>query len=590
MKVSYNRLKEYVSALPEVKKLEEIFTYHLCEVEGIEKIGEDTVFDLNILPNRAHDLLSHFGIAKELASLLSLSFVDPRASIKLPKPKETKLEIKIETDKCRRYLGRIIKGVKVGPSPEWMKKYLEALGQRSINNIVDTANIIMYDLGQPTHAFDLDKLASEKIIVRKAKKEEKMTTLDGKDVLFTAEDMLITDKKNILAIAGVKGGKIAEVDNSTKNIVLEVASFDPASVRKTAQRLNIFTDARKRFENDLSPELGDSAMREFSALILEVSPGATLEEVVDVYPEKQKERTLVFSPERISKILGVLVSQTEIEEILKKYNFSFKKDFEIIIPPLRLDLETEEDLAEEIGRVLGYEKVVPKKPEINFVPRLSKIQSKINWAREKLLNEGYSEVMTYVFAERGEREVLKSASDKKFLRANLSDGLKESLKLNQLNAPLLGVTLARVFEIGTVFLKEREEIRVAFGEQKKITEISLEEFAKNQEENIEEKEEIFSGNKFKMWSLYPFIARDIAVWLPEKENPEELQKILKENAGELLMKDPELFDSFTKEGQTSYAFRLIFQSFDRTLTDAEIGEIMLKIEAKIKEKKDWQIR
>ena len=243
MKISYNWLKSYIPEAPKAEELADIFTYHVCEVEDIEKRKDgDFIFDIKILPNRAHDLLSHYGIAREIASLLNIKFIDPISKYKIPESKNTELKIEIQSEKCRRYMGRIIRGVKIGPSPEWVIKHLESIGQRSINNMVDAANLVMFDCGQPTHIFDLDKI-SEKLIIRQAQDGEALMTLDNKDCKLKSSDLVITDSENVLAVAGVKGGKIAEVDNNTQDIILEVANFDPTSVRKTAQSLNIFTDA-----------------------------------------------------------------------------------------------------------------------------------------------------------------------------------------------------------------------------------------------------------------------------------------------------------------------------------------------------------
>ncbi|MDR3519613.1 MAG: phenylalanine--tRNA ligase subunit beta [Candidatus Pacebacteria bacterium] len=602
MNISYNWLKWYIPEAPEAEKLVDIFNYHLCEVESLEKKSDgDIIFDIKVLPNRAHDLLSHQGVARELASLLNIKFVDPTPKYKIPESKLTNLKIEIESDKCRRYMGRIIRNVKVGPSPEWVVKHLESVGQRSINNMVDAANIVMFDCGQPTHVFDLDKV-SEKLVARMAKDSEKMTTLDNKDCKLETSHLVIADAKNVLAVAGIKGGKIAEVNNDTKNIILEVANFDPTSVRKTAQALNIVTDAKKRFENDLSPELGSYAMLEFSALILEMCPLASFEDVVDVYPKKQEVKKLSFSVDKISKILGVGISIDEIKNILKKYNFEYSEDrgsFEITVPPMRLDLVIEEDMAEEVGRILGYDKVKGNIPKINFKPKVNETYSKILWARHKLLNDGYSEVMNTSFSNKGEVSVLASASDKNFLRTNLSDGLKESVKLNQANAPLLGVEQAKVFEIGTVFKKSGEEMHIAFGNKKEVKEMTLNEFCKEiSEQNSSALLQPSAGTFrqqnsapiFKMWSLFPFIARDMAVWVGEDVKSSKVEKIIKENMGEVVVRGPELFDEFKKDGKISYAFRLVFQSYERTLTDQEVNDIMTKITNKIKENNGWQVR
>jgi phenylalanyl-tRNA synthetase beta chain len=504
--------------------------------------------------------------------------------------------------------------VKVGPSPEWVVKHLESIGERSINNIVDAANIVMYDCGQPAHIFDLDSVMGA-LVIRQAHEGEKMTTLDNRNLELQDQDLVVADIKNALGLAGVKGGKIAEVNNDTKNLIIEVANFDPVSTRRSGQRLGIFTDARKRFENDLSPELVPYAMRELSATILEMCPDAIFEDIVDVYPhtnnigvgvypKKQEERKLSFSAERISKILGVAVSMGEIKDILGRYNFSVKGgsasggEFEIKVPPMRLDLVIEEDMAEEIGRILGYDKVKPKIPKINFEPKANETYAKISWARNKLLGEGYCEVMTYTFHDKGEVEVQKSASDKKFLRTNLTDGLKQSLKLNQLNAPLLGQSEIKIFEIGTIFIKNGEETNVAFGDKKEIKEMTLNEFCKSASpdafaqdfllRNVNRSQK-HASEAFKVWSMFPFISRDVALWVPEGVSSIEVMKVIKENAGEFAIRGPELFDEFKKDGKTSYAFRLVFQSYDRTLTDTEVNAVMAKINEKIN-KKSWQVR
>ncbi|OGI60993.1 hypothetical protein A2641_01755 [Candidatus Nomurabacteria bacterium RIFCSPHIGHO2_01_FULL_37_25] len=608
MKISYNWLKWYIPEVPEPDKLADIFTYHIAEVEGVEKKEDDTIFDINILPNRAHDLLSHQGIARELASLLNIKYVDSAPEYKIPASVKalagkSELKIDIQSDKCRRYMGRIIRNVKVGSSPEWVVKHLESIGQRSINNLVDAANILMYDCGQPAHVFDLDKVEGG-LVIRNAKIGEKMTTLDNRDLELSGQDLLVADFKMALGLAGIKGGKIAEVTAETKNVIIEIANFDPIVTRKSAVRANIFTDARKRFENDLSPELGPYAMRELSALIFEMCPEAIFEDIVDVYPHKQGIRKLSFSADKISKILGLKVSVKEIEDILKRYNFQYKENkgkFEILPPPMRLDLEIEEDMAEEIGRILGYDKVKGEIPEINFKPKINETYKNITFARNKLLSLGYNEVMTYTFSDKGEIELKNSASDKKFLRTNLSDGLRESIKLNQLNAQFLGMNEIKVFEIGTIFKKGKEELHVAYGDKKEVKEMSLAEYTKSAgsflnglagvgdpENRGPEKKTL--PMKFQMWSLFPFIARDIAVFAPEGIKSVDVAEVIKENMGNMVTRGPELFDEFKKGGKTSYAFRLIFQSYDRTLTDAEVGDIMTKITNKIKENSGWEVR
>ena len=598
MKISYNWLKWYVPELPEADKLSDVFMYHLAEVESVEKLADgDTLYDLNILPNRAHDLLSFMGVGRELAGQLGLKYNDPTPQYKVPDSLPTKLAISVETENCRRYMGRIVRGVKVGPSPEWVVKHLASIGQRSINNIVDATNIVLFDCGQPTHAFDLSKLSDEKITIRMAADGEQMTTLDKKDVATKATDMVIADGTGVLALAGVKGGTKAEVDDSTTDIVLEVANFEPATVRKTARRLSIFTDAAKRFENDLSPELASYGMRELSALILEMCPEATFEDIVDVYPNPQSQRVLEFSTAQVNALIGFDISADEIENIFVRYGFTYDRNdesFKLSVPPLRLDLTGPHDMAEEIGRIVGYDRVVPTIPKIDFTPKQNEQHMRMSAAREKLLADGYSEVMTYSFVKKGAVEVARGAKGKEFLRTNLSEGLSAAYEMNRLNAPLLGEDEIRIFEIGSVFLSvESQEIHVAYADKKGIVESTLEEFTRNLPLTAAASSQAPSRSaaalKFSPWSQYPFIARDVAVWVPAGTKSSELIQLCKENGTELLAREPRLFDQFTKGDKTSLAVRMVFQSHERTLTDAEIVAIMSTITEAIRAK-GWEPR
>jgi len=599
MKISYNWLQNYFEEkLPAPEKVAEAIILHAFEVESVDKVGDDTVFDIKILPDRAHDCLSHWGIAKEISRILGLEIKEKEYKIFDSRP--TELKIEVQDEKCLRYIGRVVRNIKVEPSPLWLKEKLEVIGQKSINNVVDVANFVMFDLGQPVHIFDMDKLKVEsgklKVIVRNAKNDEKITTLDKKEVNLDDSILVIADGKDPLAIAGIKGGTKAEVDNNTKNIVIEVANFNPISTRKTSKKINILTDAVKRYENKISPELCEKVMNDISSLIFKLA-GGEAEDIIDIYPNKQKERKISFSVDFINKKLGEKISVSSIEDILKKYNYQYKVDngFEIVAPTLRLDLNIPEDMVEEIGRVYGYEKITPEAPKINFEPRVNETFYKILWARNKLLNEGYSEVMAYTFRDKGEVEVLASTSDKKFLRNNLADGLRKSLKINRVNAPLLGINEVKIFEIGTVFVKDKEEMHVAYSDKKNIVEKTLNEFCGDSNVSLDEFKDFLKAKSyklkpnFKMWSLFPFISRDIAVWVPSEVESNQVYKVIKENAGDLLIKDPYLFDEFKKDDKKSYAFRLIFQSMGRTLKDEEVNKIMDKIYSNIKEK-GWEVR
>lgn len=320
---------------------------HAFELEGIEKVGDDTVFDFKILPNRAHDCLCVDGIARELSVL---SGVPLKSKVQDQKWKigkiEHELKITVEdSNLCKRYAGRIIENVEVKESPTWLKERLESIGQRSINNVVDITNYVMYATGQPMHAFDLEKLArfaslrnvadetqigmkknTVNIIVRLARVGEKLLTLDGKDISLGETMLVIADSEKPLALAGIKGGKWAEVDENTKHIILESANFEPTSTRKTSQKVGIRTDSEKRFENEITPELAGYAMEVATGLFADLASGdeTKIGETVDVYSRKRKLYKVGVSVSDINKVLGTEMTEVEVESILKRLKFEFE--------------------------------------------------------------------------------------------------------------------------------------------------------------------------------------------------------------------------------------------------------------------------
>ncbi len=322
--ISYKWLASHFDKeIPSPEEVSMLFIKHLCEVESLEKKGDDTIFDLKINPDRGHDLFAHKNIAHELSVLANIQM----KSVKIA-PHSTgvtaKLSVTVEDSKlCPRYMGRIVENIKVCPSPVWLQKQLESLGQRSINNIVDITNYVMFETGQPMHAFDLGKLSDAGIIVRRAKEGEKLVTLDAKDIVMTSDTLVIADSKRALAIAGVKGGKDAGVNESTTSIVFESANFDAVSTRKTAQRVGIRTDASKRFEHDISYSLTEDGMNLATNLILEICPEARVGEIVDVAARVAKNYKVGISVSELNGILGTKISQDDIENILIRLGFQY---------------------------------------------------------------------------------------------------------------------------------------------------------------------------------------------------------------------------------------------------------------------------
>jgi phenylalanyl-tRNA synthetase beta subunit len=335
MIISYKWLNNFFNnKLPSAESVAETFTNNIAEVDAINKAENgQTILDIKITPNLAHSCLSHRGLARMLGAKINiLPQKNSRALIDY-KISETrnKLTVEIEDNKdCRRYIGRVIEGVKVGPSPEWLRESLETIGQRSINNVVDATNFVLNEIGQPTHVFDADKLIKRAdtidIEIKKAKNGLNLTTLDNKSVDLDDSVLMISNADRPLAIAGIKGGTQAELTNDTINIVLESASFNATLIRKTAQKLKILTDASKRYENDLAPEVAEEAMDILTRIILEVAGTKETKcgEVVDNFPRRANPYKVGVSAQDVKNILGFEINQKEIADIFTRLNFEFK--------------------------------------------------------------------------------------------------------------------------------------------------------------------------------------------------------------------------------------------------------------------------
>lgn len=409
MKFSYNWLKDFVHISKTPKALAELLTLRAFEVSDIAKQGNDTILDIALPPNRVPDASGHIGMAREIASLLNSKFKIPPAKVTENKKQKTKdaVSVTIEDAKgCRRYVGRVIEGITLKDSPEWLRERLRICGIRPINNIVDATNYVMLETGQPLHVFDLNKLEGGKIIVRRARKGETMKTLDRQEVLLTPDDIVIADAVSPIALAGIKGGDKAEIDLKTTAVVLEAANFSGPFIRKTSRRVGIRTDSSYRFEHNLHPDLALLASERAGALIGELSGGVMRAGNVDVYPKKEKERALFVDPARVRSLAGIPISQKIIEGILKRMGIKFtkKRNGLFVMPPLyRRDLEIEEDMIEDILRLFGYEHIPEQYPAIFAPAPRSDSHQWIQLIRKTLQGAGFSEVYRYAFL--GEREL-----------------------------------------------------------------------------------------------------------------------------------------------------------------------------------------
>ena len=587
--------------LPEATALAEALTFHAFEIEEIVQVENDEVLDVKVTANRGHDCLCHRGIAKELSAILNIPIKqDPLRTVLTPiQPTETiSIEI-VEPTLCLRYVAGLVKNITVGPSPDWLRGRLEAIGQKSINNVVDATNYVMFGLGQPLHAFDAGKLvlsdqlsasgeiSEYRIQIRKARGGEKIVTLDNKEYELPGATLLIVDGNSDtpIGIAGVKGGMPASITFETTDIIIESASFEGASVRKAAQALKLRTDASARFEQVISPALAAYGMRAVVDLIVEVARG----EVVgfhEAYPTPLPPVQVMVSTSRINMTLGTSLSDADVIDALRRLDLSHiqsEENFVVHVPFERLDLVITEDLIEEVGRIVGYDKV-PATHLSPFAgaPAINETFRAAESVREDLIARGYSEVYTSVFADSGERIVLNKVDGMRpYLRANLIDGLSEALQKNARNKDFLGTSETKLFEIGTIWSGGGEEIVVGMvADGQKAEQKTLEAHTKSGSyENLP-----FSvATRFVPFSRYPFIVRDVALWTPAGMDPEEVLRLIKEEAGDLLVRIS-LFDTFQKEDRISLAFRLIFQSLDRTLTDIEVHAIMEKVYALLRAK------
>jgi phenylalanyl-tRNA synthetase beta subunit len=327
MIISYNWLKEYFKKLPKPEKLENLITKRSFEVEDLEKVDNDYVFNIDVLPNRTHDSLCHYGIAKEISTITGLKFIDKLSKIeKVSTGKKSPINVNISGNFCKRYIARQIDDIEIKDSPKEIKDKLKSLGQKSINNIVDITNIVMFEMGQPMHAFDTQKLSGDTIFVRSATEGEQITTLDKQEIKLSAKDYVIADKTSALAIAGIKGGKKAEVDKNTTSIILEAANFNPTDVRKTAKRINIGTESSRRFENEITPAIAGEAVDLATDLILKYAStnNTVVYDSIDVYPRQANVYKTGVSAADVTALLGLKLSERQIKKTLQSLDFPFE--------------------------------------------------------------------------------------------------------------------------------------------------------------------------------------------------------------------------------------------------------------------------
>jgi len=494
MLFSYNWLQSFFKKkLPKPEKLAEILALHSFEVEEVKRVRKDWALDIDVLPNRAPDCFSHLGITREISAILNYKLGIGEWKLTEDKNLKAKDFVSVEVkprQACPRYTARVITDVKVGPSPKWIRDRLEVCGLRPINNVVDIANYVMLETGQPLHAFDGEKLEGQKIIIRFAKEREKIVTLDEEKYDLDEDILVIADEKSPVAIAGIKGGKLPEIDNKTKIVVLESANFNPKVIRKGSKTIDLKTDASWRFEHGIDPNLTEIGINRAAFLIQKIAKGNVAKGLIDFYPKKVLPKRIRLDFDYVKSLLGREIPKKEIINILKRLDFKITGvrplQIEVEVPTFRLDISIPEDLIEEIGRIYGYQRIKATFPTVSLIPPKRNLD--IFWENviKNILKEaGLTEVYNYSFVSPEQFSIFNSqfskvvdelrsssrfanarvievenpiSEEQKYLRPSLIPNLLKNVQKNQKNFREI-----RIFELGKIFQAPRTEKRMLTG-------------------------------------------------------------------------------------------------------------------------------
>jgi phenylalanyl-tRNA synthetase beta chain len=483
VRIVYNWLREIVQVPDDVETVAREISLRGFELAAVEH-GREPVIDFEITANRP-DCLSHVGIAREAAAiwcvpLKSESGTRDAGSDRIPEPgprtPAATVEVTIEApDLCPRYCAQVF-DVKIAASPQWLQQRLEAAGLRPINNIVDVTNYVMLEIGQPMHAFDLERLAHRRIVVRRGRSKESIRTLDGIDRTLDPDMLVIADAERAIAVGGVMGGADSEISAATKTIALESAYFEPTSVRRTSKKLGLKTEASARFERGSDSELPPKGIARAAELFEQIAAGTPVSALIDRYPAPRERRQIRLRSERIARLLGQVVPAEDVPRFLKPLGFDVvaqngHSDWTVTVPSFRVDVLREEDLIEEVGRHYGFDRLPVRFPPLDAAqapPDPMIVRDRL--LRQTLTAAGFSEAMTFAFIERQaalpfcEAEVepiaIQNPLSEKFavLRPSLFPGLIDSCAHNRRR----GRKDIQLFEIGSRFTSSGEGRAVAF--------------------------------------------------------------------------------------------------------------------------------
>jgi phenylalanyl-tRNA synthetase beta chain len=489
MLISYNWLKDLIDISMPAEEVAEQLTRVGITVEGVHPQGDDFVLDIDLTSNRP-DCLSHLGIAREMAAITGQAIRTVNASEpEIPLPAVLAYDVVAiqDPDLCHRFTARIIRNVKIGPSPEWLVKRLEAIGERAINNVADITNYVMHELGQPMHSFDLDKLAGNRIIVRRARSGETIKTLDEVDRKLDDTMLAICDAEKPAAIGGIMGGLDSSITESTTTVLLEVAYFKRENIRQTSRRLNLATEASYRFERGVDIDNLVKASNRAAQLICDLADGE-LGEFVDVYPTKAETRQVTSRnlSNAVERLTGLKVAESDCVRILASLGITTSEHerANFVVPSWRHDISIEEDLVEEVARHVGYEKIAEELPPAFGAGEYQHSEPRKKRLRQTLSDLGFNEAISYSFIDTSHDDQFELASD--IVDPNLEDKF---------------VTLRDSVIEGAVRMRPTllpgllESVRVNFNQQRKdlrLFEIGKGFAAKSSEDGLPTERELFS--------------------------------------------------------------------------------------------------
>jgi phenylalanyl-tRNA synthetase beta chain len=463
MKISYDWLKDFIDLPLSPSELVDLLNHLGLMVEEIEEKEGEVILEIETYANRP-DTLGHLGIAREVAAALRIQLKEKPWPVKeIPVLTSGLIGVEIfDPDLCPRYCGVVVREVKVGPSPAWLKRRLEAVGLRSINNVVDVTNYVLMATGQPIHAFDLSRLAGPRIIVRRGRKGEKLRILGGVIVDLPPESLVIADAEKPVALAGIIGGEESAVTETTSEVFIESACFNPVSVRQTRQRLGLDTDAAYRFERGSDISYPPVAARLAASLLTEFG-GQMTQGIIDIYPQPYRPKEILLRLNRVEELLGVKIERDFISSLLPFLGFETQSwnesSFLVRVPSHRVDIEREADLIEEVARFYGYDRIPAILPPLKVLERPpERWREQVEKLRQTLFHQGFDEVLNFSFSDPEKEKAFNTGFQPislsnplsqrySLLRTTLLGGLLENIAYNQKR----GAAGVNIFELGNIY-------------------------------------------------------------------------------------------------------------------------------------------